>query len=162
MPKLVRDFFYGGLAIALIAGTFLLWLWQPQRQVQRHSENLLHAFERKDWPRVADFVAPDYQDQWHNDRALLLERSREVFRYLRNVRLAPAPAEVEVGHGNAHWRSRITINGAEGEVMLAVKQRVNSVSTPFDFEWRHASGKPWDWKLVRVTNAELALPDYAE
>ena len=46
--------------------------------------------------------------------------------------------------------------------MMLVKERVSSLTTPFDLEWRRMSAKPWDWKLVRVSNAELALPDYEE
>ncbi len=60
------------------------------------------------------------------------------------------------------WQSRITIEGEGGEVIALVKERLNSVSTPFDLEWRHMSGKPWDWKLVHVSNETLTLPDYAE
>jgi hypothetical protein len=59
------------------------------------------------------------------------------------------------------WRdfvSRITIDGDSGEVMTAVKERVNSLPTPFELEWRRMSGKPWDWKLARVGNPDLEIP----
>jgi hypothetical protein len=39
-----------------------------------------------------------------------------------------------------------------------VKERVNSLTTPFELQWRHISRKPWDWKLVRVSNPELDIP----
>jgi hypothetical protein len=38
-------------------------------------------------------------------------------------------------------------------------ERINSLSTPFDLRWRHVSGKPWDWKLIAVSNSQLELPD---
>jgi hypothetical protein len=41
-----------------------------------------------------------------------------------------------------------------------IKERVNSIPAPFQLEWRRVSGKPWDWKLVRVSNAELVIPEY--
>ncbi len=39
-----------------------------------------------------------------------------------------------------------------------VNERVNTLETPFELQWQQQSGKPWDWKLVAVTNAELELP----
>ena len=39
-----------------------------------------------------------------------------------------------------------------------MNERQNSLSTPFELQWRHVSGKPWDWKLVRVSNPELEIP----
>lgn len=157
-----REGFYAGLGLALAIGLFLMWLWGPVHQVRLHSQNLLRAIERKNWVRAEEFIAPDYQDQWHNDRALLLERTREVFHYLRNVRLMVSEPAVEIGDGSIHWRSRISVSGDPGELMTAIQERVNSLSSPFDLEWRHASGKPWDWKLVRVTNPALAIREFAE
>ncbi len=153
-----RNSFIGGLLFALIIGAWLLRLWQPQHQIQLHSEHFLHALEDKDWKRVGEFVAPDYQDQWHNDRDRLLERAREVFRYLRNVRCSVAEP---LAFGQ-HWQARITIRGDANELMSEVEARVNSISTPFDLEWRQMSGKPWDWQLVRVSNSGLTIPELGE
>ena len=152
-----REGFYGGLSVALLTALFLTWLWQPEHQVRRHSENLLHAIEKKDWMRFAAFIGNDYQDQWGNDRALVLERTREVFRYLRNVRIDAVGADVRIDKGSAVWRARITVDG-EGELMALLKERVNSLVTPFHLEWRRLSAKPWDWKLARVSNADLEIP----
>ena len=40
-----RRGFYGGLIIALGAGLYLIWLWQPERQVRRHTDNFFQAIE---------------------------------------------------------------------------------------------------------------------
>lgn len=152
-----REGFYGGLSIALLIALFLTWLWQPGHQVRRHSENLLHAIEKKDWTRFTGFIGSDYQDQWGNDRTLVLERTREVFRYLRKVRIDAVGANVQFDHGSAYWRAKITVDG-DGELMTLLKERVNSLATPFQLEWRHVSAKPWNWKLVRVSNSDLEIP----
>jgi hypothetical protein len=152
-----REGFYGGLSVALLIALFLTWLWQPEHQARRHSENLLHAIAKKDWTRFAGFIGSDYQDQWGNDRALVLERTREVFRYLRNVRIGAVGANVRIDKGSAYWRARITVDG-DGESMALLKERVNSLATPFQLEWCRVSAKPWNWKLVRVSNAELEIP----
>jgi hypothetical protein len=41
--------------------------------------------------------------------------------------------------------------------MSEIKHRVNSLSAPFQLQWRRQSSKPWDWKLVRVSNRELKI-----
>ncbi len=117
-----------------------------------------HAVERKNWSHAADFIGNDYQDQWGDDRARVLERAREFFRYLRGFRVNFSTATVNVDHRRATWIAKITIEGAEGEVMAEVKERVNSLATPFELEWRRVSAKPWDWKLVRVSNPDLEIP----
>jgi hypothetical protein len=153
-----RNSFIGGLLLALIVGARLFVLWQPQHQIQLHSEHLLDAMADKDWKRVGEFIAPDYQDQWHNDRERLLERTRAVFGYLRNVRFTVAePIAFE-----RHWQARITVDGDANELMSEIESRVNSVSTPFDLEWRQMSSKPWDWQLVRVTNSGLTIPELGD
>jgi hypothetical protein len=130
--------------------------------VSRHSENFLRAVEHKDWARAGEFIDENYRDQWGNQRAVVLERIREVFAYLRDVRLTPSQTIIRLDHGQGHWQSRITIDGRGGDVITLVKERVNSVATPFDLEWRQKSAKPWDWKLVRVSNTGLNIPEYTE
>ena len=95
-----RSGFYAGLAVAIIVGLYLAWLWQASRQVKLHNQHLLAAVE-----------------------------------------------------------ARITVEADENEITALIKERVNHLDTPFVFEWRKASGKPWDWKLTRVSNDALELPE---
>jgi hypothetical protein len=152
-----RQGFYGGLCVALLIGLFLVWLWQPERQVRRHSNNFLRAVQQKNWASVADFISSDYRDQWGDDRMLVLERMREVFRYLRSVRIETTELSVRLDSLSGFWSAKLTIYGDGGEVMQLVKERVNSLDTPFELEWRRMSSKPWDWKLVRVANQNLEI-----
>jgi hypothetical protein len=161
VPNWFRQGFYGGLGLALLIGLFLIWFWQPERQVSRHSESFLRTIEKRNWTGVADFIADDYQDQWGDDRARLLERVHEVLRYLRRIRIEPANAAVRVDGQRGYWNAKIIIDGDQGEVMALVEEHVNSLARPFEFEWRRQSAKPWDWKLVRVSNASLEIPEEA-
>jgi len=158
VPTWFREGFYGGLSLALLIGLFLIWLWQPERQIERHTENFLHAVEHKNWSRAADFIGNDYQDQWGDDRVRVVERAREFFRYLRGFRVNFSTATVKIDHRRATWIAKITIEGGEGEVMAQLRERVNSLATPFELEWRRMSAKPWDWKLARVSNPDLEIP----
>lgn len=157
-----REAFYGGLAVALLIGIFLMRLWQPERQLQLHSKNLLQAIEKKNWGRFSSFIGSDYEDQWGNDHALILERTREVFRYVRTIRLSAVKPTVWTANQNGYWKTRITIDGDNGEVTAMLKERVNSIAAPFQLEWRRISARPWDWKLVRISNAELQIPEYTQ
>jgi hypothetical protein len=147
------------LITAVAVGLFLMWLWQPERQVGKHSAHLLGAIERKDWAKLAAFIGEDYHDQWNNDRAMVLERTREVFRYVRGARISALAPVSRTENRTGYWRARITFAGDDqDEVIAAVKTRVNTLPTPFELEWRRMSGKPWDWKLVAVRNPEFAIP----
>ena len=153
-----REGFCGGLVIALCAGVYLIWLWQPERQVRRHTENFFRAIERKNWDAAANFVAADYQDQWGDNRVRVLERLREGFRYVRGPRIIASNPSVQIASPRAVWRGKIALYSSDDDVMEVLDQRVNSLPSPFELEWHHLSGTPWDWKLARVSNPAFEIP----
>jgi hypothetical protein len=153
-----RGGFYGGLVIALCVGLYLIWLWQPERQVRRHTENFLQAIEHKNWDAASDFVAANYQDQWGDDRMRVLERLREGLRYVRRPRIIASNPSVQVEGLRAVWSGKITLYSSDDDVMEVLDRRVNSLPSPFELEWHHLSGKPWDWKLARVSNPAFEIP----
>jgi len=153
-----RGGFYIGLSITLLIGLFLIWLWRPERQVHRHTQNLLQKVERRNWAAAADFIGADYSDQWGHNRTLLLERIREAFRYIRAFHIAIADPNVRINDRLGMWSAKLTIDGDNGEPMTFIKERVNSLQTRFELEWRRVSSKPWDWKLVGVSNPGLEIP----
>ena len=172
-----------GLAAAVAISLYCVWLWEAERQVVRHTENLFHKIEQKNWSAVADFIADDYVDQWREDRALVLERMRLVLGNGHHLRINATEVDCKIDNGVGVWRGRITmepagaerhgrgsprglasgdasqsIDGDDSELIAAAKQQLNSLTAPFELQWRHVSGKPWDWKLVRVSNPELEIP----
>lgn len=153
-----RNGFYGGVALALIVSAYLFWLWQPEHQVRLHNEHLLAAVEAKDWSKLSEFVGESYQDQWGNDRSLLLTRLREILSYARHLRIDALDVRVSRSGNEAEWSARITVDADTNEVATFIKDRVNPLETPFVFKWRHGSSKPWDWKLTHVSNDSLELP----
>jgi hypothetical protein len=154
----LRGGFFGGAALALCLGTYLMWLWRPEHQARLHTENFFHALDHRNWDAVADFVGDDYQDQWGDDRARLLERMREGFRWVRGSKImAPNPV-VNAEARRAIWIGKITMFSSDDGVMEALDQRVNKLPTPFELEWHRVSRKPWDWKLIRVSNSGFEIP----
>ena len=158
MPRNFRNGFYAGLVLALILGVYLARLWRPERQVQLHSTHLLAQIEKKNWKAVGEFIRDDYQDRWGDDRALLLERLREVFRALPNARIEASAPAVRIDDGHGFWSAKITISGA-GEFADLIAARVNSLEAPFELEWRRGATWPWDWKLVSIRNPALEISD---
>jgi hypothetical protein len=155
-----RTGFYAGLIVAVIWGVYLAQLWQARRQVELHSVHLLAKVEQRDWKAVGEFVGSDYRDQWGNDRALLLERLREVFRALPNSRIEANAVSLAASDGRGSWSAKITVK-SNGEFADFIERRVNSLESPFEFEWRRGATWPWDWKLVAVRNPALEIPEFA-
>jgi hypothetical protein len=154
-----RNGFYPGVGCALALGVYLIFLWLPERQIRRHAENLFHAIENKDWARMAEFFGNDYHDQWGYDRADVLEHSREVFQFLRDLRIDRSRIVIRIDGRTAYWIGSIDLLAEEGEFSRAIKERIHSLREPFTLEWHRVSAKPWDWKLVRVSNPELDIPE---
>src|SRR5436305_6724326 len=153
-----RGGLYGGLALALCIGLYLIWLWRPEHQVQRHTENFFRAIEHRNWETVADSIGENYQDQWGDDRARVLERMREGFRWVRGSRIIASNPNVQMEAGRGVWIGKITVYSSDDGVMELLDERVNKLPTPFKLEWIQLSGKPWDWKLGRVSNSAFEIP----
>ena len=154
--------FYAALLAAAIGGIFFYQLWQPERQVLLHSAHFLTEIEKKNWPAVADFVAPDYADRWENDRTQFLQRLREVSRFCGSVAIEAKNPQARAEDRNGSWLAKISLTGGTGEYAPVIRERVNSLSAPFELRWRRESAKPWGWKLVAIDNPALQLPAGAD
>jgi hypothetical protein len=65
---------------------------------------------------------------------------------------------VQVETRRAVWSGKITLYSMDDDVMQLLDERVNKLPTPFELEWHCLSGKPWDWKLARVSNSAFEIP----
>ncbi len=155
-----RNWFSAGLLLAVLTAACLFRLWQGEKQVRLHNEHFLHAIEQKAWANAGAFMDEQYRDQWGQDRTLVLARLREVLPYMRNLQIRSKELAIVVRGNDGTWRGRITLEAEPDEISALIKERVNALDeSPFELQWRKVSGSPWDWKLIRVTNAELELPD---
>jgi hypothetical protein len=125
--------------------------------VRLHSEHLVQRVEGRSWQAVENFVAPDYHDDWGDDRARLLTRLRLVGRFFFDLTIAPSQERTQVNPPDGTWSARIQLDG-RGEAAAEIKARINSLTTPFVLSWRKESWKPWDWKLVKLANESLEIP----
>ena len=139
-------------------GIYLLWLWRPEHQVRLHTEHFFRAIDGRNWDTVGDLIGGDYRDQWENDRTRLLERMQEGFRWVPGSRIAAPDAAVQVDPPRAIWIGRINVYSSEDGVMQFLDEHVNRLPAPFMLEWHHFSEKPWDWKLVHMSNPAFQIP----
>ena len=146
------------LAVTLCSGLYLLWLWRPEHQVRLYTDHFFHAINGRNWNTVADFVGDDYRDQWDHDRTRLLGRLREGFRWVRGSAITARNPAVQVETGRAIWIGKINVYSSDDGVMQLLDESVNRLPSPFELEWHRISGKPWDWKLVRVSNPAFQIP----
>ena len=134
-----------------------LWLWQPKRQLLLHQAHLRRALEQRDWPAVRAFIDPAYSDRWGYTRDTGIQEARQWFGQFFALTITPAPAGDQLTQTGGTISERWKLDGTGTEVASMVVDHVNSVDTPFRFEWKHASWKPWDWTLIRVDNPALNL-----
>jgi hypothetical protein len=153
-----RSAFLGGAALLLSAGLYLLWLWRPEYQVRLHTEHFFHAIDDRDWEAVGNFLGDAYHDQWDNDRTRVIARMREGLRWVPGSRITAPDAAVRVEIPRAIWVGKIAVYSSDEGVLEVLDERVNKLPTPFELQWRRFSGKPWDWKLMRVSNPAFQIP----
>ena len=157
MPSTFKYGFFAGAIVALLIGLWLTQLWGAENQVRLHSEHFLQQVEKRNAAAAADFLAPDYHDDWGHDRALVLNRLRLALRFFSSLTITATAPQVTLNSSSAVWNASIKLQGTGGEFAPEIIGRVNSLTKPFDLRWRHESWRPWDWKLVEVCNHALEL-----
>src|SRR5207247_9114680 len=145
-----RTGWFTGLVLTLTIGLYCVWLWQPQRQIDRHAKNLLHDIEQRNWSRVADLIATDYADQWGNDRALVLERMRLGLGYGHHLRLKAIDATCKIDNGGrvGLWRSRTLTTEADPGLCEVVKEGGNCMTSPGALQGAPSHRMQWDERAV--------------
>lgn len=138
-------------------GIFCLQLWQPERQADLHTRHLLKAAGDRDWKKVAAFLDDGYADRWGHDKATAIGDARVALQQFFSLALTGESLTSEMREGRGIVSARLKMEGGGTAFAQEVKRAVNLLRTPFVFEWRRKSWKPWDWQLIRADNAELQI-----
>lgn len=144
----------------LVLVLYLTWLWQPERQVERHFDNLVRSVEKRNWNRFVRLLAEDYQDQWGFDRETIRSEAPDAFRHFFGLNIDTEDRRQVVVGDRAQVTTVLRIRGEGTAVAQMVRSEVNRIHEPFIFYWEKRSWKPWDWQLVRVENERLSLDRY--
>jgi hypothetical protein len=157
-PRLKMTAAVASLAVVIIA-LRCLWLWQPERQLLLHQAHFRAAVEDRNWKRMSAMIDPGYSDRWgytHDSGIAAAQPWLGQF-FALTITTPDSTDVLTADGGTVTERWHLDGTGAEGAAM--VMDRVNQIKAPFVFTWKHVSWKPWDWKLVRIDNAEANLSD---
>jgi len=143
---------------ALISA-WLLWLfslWQPARQVELHTANLLKRASARDWQTVETMMAPDYRDAWNADRAAAVAEARQLFSHFFALQItALEPLQVTETDGAWQAAGPVGVFGSGTPVAHVVMDEVRAAEGPFRFRWRKSGAWPWQWLLVGTGHDNL-------
>jgi len=82
------------------------------------------------------------------DKTTTLQLANEALRPFLSLQIVDSDTEATLDGNTAQVRSILRIQGNGMALAEAVKMAVNQSNEPFKFTWKHASWKPWDWRLV--------------
>lgn len=157
VPTTFKISFYAGALLAALSGLWLAQLWPAEKQVRLHSEHFIGQIEKRNWSAAGDFIASDYHDDWGHDRKEILNQLHLMVRFFSSLTISPANPQVSADSAAGWWSAKIRIEGSGTEFVPEIVSRVNSLAEPFVLHWRTESWRPWDWKLVRVSNPSLEI-----
>ncbi len=152
-----------GGSLLLVAAGILITYWQPERQVQVHTDQLLNALANRNWEQVDRLIADDYADAWGFTKETAVTYSRQVFQPF--LSLSFEPRTIEVSLEDQDQGKALTSFQVEGRPLSPVsnvaQSELNALETPFEFHWVKQSWKPFDWQLVKLENRALDLSEAA-
>lgn len=145
---------------ALLCAVWVAWLavlWQPLRQIELHTTNLLARLSARDHVAVAGMICPEFRNAWGHGREESLRKADELFNHFFTLKILPSgPMDIRLSDGQAVNRVPLGIFGSGTPVAQAVMGEVREVGGSFVFRWRKAGSWPWQWLLVEAGHAELA------
>jgi len=143
-------------AVAALA-IWLIQLWQPARQVELHTLNLLQRASARDWTAVGRMMSPDYRDAWGHDRATSIDEARLLFSHFFALHIT-ATGLLQISGGSGEWSASgpLGVFGSGSPVAHAVMEEVRAVREPFEFRWEKSGRWPWAWLLVELRHEDLA------
>lgn len=137
-----------------VAVSYLVWSWQPERQIQAQMKGLLSAASAKNWKKAGRFLAADYRDGWGQSREEALTNAGEFGRHFLALEIQ-GTGEVTRTDRSALWEGKLTFQGRGTAVGEALFSRAEELKSDFVFAWYKENWKPWSWKLVSVAQPEI-------
>jgi hypothetical protein len=159
MHSITKISFSTGALLALMIGLWLAQLWQPEKQVRLHSEHFIRQIEKRNWSAAGGFIAADYRDDWGRDQRATLGQLKVALRFFTSLSIDATNPQVSVDSPAGWWSAKVRLQGSGTETAPEIISRVNDLPEPFVLHWSRESWRPWDWKLVRVSNPALKISD---
>jgi hypothetical protein len=144
------------ITAVILAGIWLIWWLQPDRQLRAKLEDLLQAIEDADRSSLQDLLDPSYGDPWHGARAEAIDNAIEASKQFYTLKITPRELLFTTsGDISATVTFRPLIEGEGTPVAPMIRERVAKLDQPFTLTWQRQPWKPWSWTLHRVENPSL-------
>ena len=145
------------IAAVALSAIWVFQLWQPARQVELHTRNLLQRASSRDWTAVGRMMSPEYRDAWGHDRARSVDEARLLFSHFFALQItATGPWQLSGGDGEWTASGPIGVFGSGSPVAHAVMDEVRAARGMFEFRWEKSGSWPWAWLLTEVRHEDLA------
>lgn len=140
----------------LIVWLALPYMASPEKQVEKRQQDLIDGAARRSWREVEEMIAADYQDEWKQKREDAVGTARQLLSGFLVLDMEWKQESLTVTGNTAQAKGMVTMDGKGMGGSELVMNRVNQVKAPWIFTWRKDGPKPSDWKLISVSNEELA------
>jgi len=143
---------------AMLVVAALLWAGfelTPGRRLARCQDHLLQAAGDRNWNRVRSLMADDYRDAWGQDREQAVAQASEALRNFLVLEILSEDTTAERRDRDAVISARLRLRGKGNAIGEQIIAGANSLESHFQFAWRRKSWKPWDWKLVSVSQPQF-------
>jgi hypothetical protein len=145
------------VALVLAGIAFSAWWVQPDRSLERIWTGLINAVESRNPSGIRDRLARDYSDRWGYDRESLTRDARLAFFHFRELELRVQDVVIARDGDRATITAIIRLHAAGSDEVADARLTVNSIFTPYTFEWERNKRFPWSWKLKSFDHSELEL-----
>lgn len=144
-----------GAACAAVIVLWGGWELTPGRGLARAQDRLLRETSARNWPAVTALVDETYRDAWGHDRDTAISSASEVLQNFLTLHVTAADTQITRDGPDAQISTILRVQGRGNAIGEAVRDTVNGLRSPFQFAWRQKSWKPWDWKLVSLSQPEI-------
>jgi hypothetical protein len=136
--------------------------WQAENVLERRWQGFLNAAEAGNARAMAGYLSEDYRDAWGQDKTDASENAAEVLRAFLALNIEERDRlmtfETDQDPPQAKISAELILRGRPaGYVGQEVLSRSSKILAPWEFLWVKEPGAPWNWKILRVDNADLRL-----
>jgi hypothetical protein len=149
------------LQLAAVVAWLLSQGVTAEGQVRHRADQFRRALAEGRSAKAWHMVSPDYRDAWGMDRDQIGSALRDVSRQFLTLRIEWVDPRFEpTGDGAIALTTLPRLEGKSitpiGEMMLSTARRLDE---PFTFVWRKEGWWPWTWRIVKISNPALEIPD---
>jgi hypothetical protein len=132
------------------------FLKSPATQALEQHARLLEFASHRRWERAVPLMAVDYHDAWDMKREEAIAIAMQMLQSFLTLDLQWQLSSVKMEGNTAIITGRMKVAGNGLPPSAEILNYINDLREPFVFTWRKDGWKPRDWRLVHVTQPELA------